>query len=450
MKVPRHLLTAGSAALLVAIGVAQEPPGYYDSVDFTDSATARQTLHQVIDDHVRYPYTATGTDTWDILEAKSTDPANSGRILDVYKNASYPKYGAGNTDYDREHSWPKSYGFPIYTGDNYPYTDCHVLFLADVSYNASRSNRPFRTCDASSDEKPTDFNDGKGGGSGTYPGNSNWTNGQYTLGSWEAWNGRRGDVARALFYMDVRYEGGTHGGTGAAEPDLILTDDEGLIAASNTGQNESIAYMGLLSVLLQWHAEDPPDDFERAGHEVVYSYQGNRNPFVDHPEWADCLFGGACDFGAWSKYCYGDGSGTPCPCLNHGSAGAGCINSGGTGATLGAAGSASVSAADLVLVGSGLVVLQPGLYFQADNRVNGGAGLAFGDGLRCAGGALIRLQVRGADPTGHSATTIDVAAKGAVSAGDTKRYQIWYRDPGVSPCLNEFNLSNGLEVVWEP
>ncbi len=450
MKIPSLLAIIGLGTLLSPLGGAQEPPGYYDSVDLSSEATARLTIHQVIDDHQRYPYTSSGIDTWDILEEAMTDPSDPGRILDVYKNASYPKYGQGNNDYDREHPWPKSFGFPIYNGSNYPYTDCHVLLLCDASYNGSRGNRPYRTCSGSSDERPTDFNNGQGGGSGTYPGNSNWTNGLYTLGSWETWNGRRGDVARALLYMDVRYEGGTHGGTGAAEPDLILTDNESLIDASNTGQNESVAYMGMLSVLLQWHAEDPPDDFERDGHEVVYGYQGNRNPFIDHPEWVDCVFNGACDFGAWSKYCFGDGSGTPCPCLNHGGPGEGCRNSGGSGAVIDAEGSASVSAADLVLTGAGLVVLQPGLYFQAENAVDGGDGIVFGDGLRCAGGALIRLQVRGADPSGNSATTIDIAAKGAVNAGDTKRYQIWYRDPGVSPCLSEFNLSNGLEITWEP
>jgi hypothetical protein len=250
--------------------------------------------------------------------------------------------------------------------------------------------------------------------------------------------------------MDVRYEGGNHGSTGAAEPNLILTDDENLIDASNTGQNETVAYMGMLTVLLQWHAEDPVDDFERNGHEVVYGYQGNRNPFIDHPEWVECVFNGACDFGAWNKYCFGDGSGTPCPCGNTGGIGEGCRHSNGSGAILGASGSASVSAGDLVLEGSSLVVLQPGLYFQAENQIDSGNGLAFGDGLRCAGGSLIRLQVRGADPSGNSATTIDIAAKGGVVAGDTKRYQIWFRDPSASPCLNEFNLTNGLEITWEP
>jgi hypothetical protein len=94
--------------------------------------------------------------------------------------------------------------------------------------------------------------------------------------------------------MDLRYDGGIHGVTGANEPDLILTDNESLIDASNTGNNESVAYMGMLSVLLQWHGEDPVDDVERARNNVVFSYQDNRNPFIDHPEWVDCLYNDVC------------------------------------------------------------------------------------------------------------------------------------------------------------
>lgn len=273
------------------------PPGYYDTVDTSTPAALRATLHDVIDDHVRYPYTSTATDTWDILEDADEDPNDPGRILDVYRNASFAKEGGGNTFYNREHAWAKSYGFPNDNSSNYPYTDCHHLFLSDDGYNSARSNKPFRYCDATCTEYPTDVNDGAGGGSGTYPGNSNWSSGSFTQGTWEVWIGRRGDVARALLYMDIRYEGGTHGGTGASEPDLILTDNEALIEASNTGSNESIAYMGMLSVLLQWHAEDPVDDDERQRNDRVYSYQGNRNPFVDHPEWVDCIFSGQCGGG---------------------------------------------------------------------------------------------------------------------------------------------------------
>ncbi len=162
--------------------------------------------------------------------------------------------------------------------------------LADSSYNTSRSNRAYGTCNASCAEYVTDVNNGVGGGSGVYPGNSDWGTGTAADGIWEAWVEKRGDVARAQLYLDVRYEGGTHGYTGTSEPDLILTDDTSLIAASQTGSNESTAYMGRLSVLLQWAAEDPVSDKERIRNEAVYTYQGNRNPFIDHPEWIKCIF----------------------------------------------------------------------------------------------------------------------------------------------------------------
>ncbi|MCH2107021.1 MAG: hypothetical protein MK291_10300, partial [Planctomycetes bacterium] len=77
-------------------------------------------------------------------------------------------------------------------------------------------------------------------------------------------------------------------------------------------------------------------------------------------------------------------------------------------------------------------------------------GVQFGDGLRCAGGGVIRLQVRFAGVGGWSATTIPLASAGGVSAGDTKRYQLWYRDPQTTFCGTGFNLSNGYEVVWLP
>ena len=254
-----------AVGLLLSVSplLAQAPPGYYDTVNATSSSALRTTLHDVIDDHTWFPYTDSTTDTWDIINSADQDPSNTGNIVDVYKNVSYPKIPGGVGDYNREHSWPKSYGFPNLVDFNYPYTDCHHLFASDGGYNSSRSNKPYRTCNASCGENPTDLTNGRGGGSGIYPGNSNWTTGSFTQGTWETWDGRKGDVARAQFYMDLRYEGGNHGITGHAEPDLILTDTESLIDSGNTGSNESVAYMGMLSVLLQWHAQDPPDDIER-------------------------------------------------------------------------------------------------------------------------------------------------------------------------------------------
>lgn len=285
---------------LSAAALAQVPAGYYNSVDTTSAASLHQSLHQIIDDHQRFPYTSSSTDTWDILEQADQDPDNPNNVIDVYKNASYAKVGGGNSNYNREHSWPKSYGFPNDGSDNSAYTDAHHLFISDSGYNSSRSNKPYDNCGSSCTEKATDFSNNRGGTSSQ----SNWTQGSFTAGSWETWSGRRGDVARALMYMAVRYEGGIHGVTGHVEPDLILTDDRSLIESSNQGSNIGVAYMGLRSVLLQWHAQDPVDDFERRRNDAIYQYQGNRNPFIDHPEYVNCVF---------SSVCNGGGSGDTTP-----------------------------------------------------------------------------------------------------------------------------------------
>ena len=73
----------------------------------------------------------------------------------------------------------------------------------------------------------------------------------------------------------------------------------------------------------------------------------------------------------------------------------------------------------------------------------------FGDGLRCVGGGVLRLEVR-CSSAGHSQTTISIADKGGVSAGDLRRYQYWYRDTDSTPCGSGFNLTNGYELTWTP
>jgi hypothetical protein len=87
----------------------------------------------------------------------------------------------------------------------------------------------------------------------------------------------------------------------------------------------------------------------------------------------------------------------------------------------------------------------PGLYFQGDNKVH----VVFGDGIRCVGVNVKRLEIR-LSTGGISRTTVDIVAAGDVAPGDTKHYQLWYRDAVNSPCGNGFNLSNGYEVLWMP
>lgn len=258
--------------LWVAATTAAPPAGYYDTVDTTTPATLRATLHDVIDGHVKIPYTSSSTDTWNVLNLADEDPYNAGRILDVYQNRTFTKHTGGNNDYNREHTWPKSYGFPDDGSSNKPYTDCHHLFLCDIGYNGDRSNLIYDDCVSGCATRATDFYDGQSG-----------VNRFSSV--WQTWDGRKGDVARAMFYMDVRYAG-----DGGGEPDLILTDDAGLIAASATGGNEPVAYMGRLSTLLEWHYADPVDDKERDRNDAINIYQGNRNPFIDHPEWVAAIF----------------------------------------------------------------------------------------------------------------------------------------------------------------
>ncbi len=94
------------------------------------------------------------------------------------------------------------------------------------------------------------------------------------------------------------------------------------------------------------------------------------------------------------------------------------------------------------------------LFFQAINNKDG-MGIFLGDGLRCAGGSLKRIQVRMTDGSGSASTTIGISAKSAaggdsLSAGDTRYYQWWIRDPGGSPCGNLSNTSNGYAINWLP
>jgi len=158
-------------------------------------------------------------------------------------------------------------------------------------------------------------------------------------------------------------------------------------------------------------------------------------------------------------YCFGDpGVGTPCPCSNDNDGsvpGSGCANGAfASGATLVGRGVASLSADTLVLTATGLHPLNSGLYCQANNDLS--PGNVWGDGLQCAGGQLKRLGVRFSDASGASdtsawATPISVKA-GNILPGDTKRYQLWYRDTsGGQPCgvgVNDFNATNGYAITW--
>ena len=159
---------------------------------------------------------------------------------------------------------------------------------------------------------------------------------------------------------------------------------------------------------------------------------------------------------AGDPICFGDpGSGTPCPCDNDNDGstpGSGCDNGVfASGGQLRGYFEASVSNDTLQLVATHLEPNNSGLFFQADNDLS--PGTPMGDGLRCVGGGVVRIQTRMADAVGSSHTTRSISQKAGVLPGDTKYYQVWYRTNALPPCgygVNDFNTTNGYRIVWLP
>lgn len=225
--------------------IAQIPAGYYNGTEGLYGDQLKSKLHTIIDNHDEPSY----DDLRDyILPESDEDPNNSNNVILLYTGRSQAKstFGGGANDWNREHTWAKSHGD---FGNTPPCgTDAHMIRPTDASVNSDRGNKDF-------DEGGQQHSEA----TGCY----------YTEYTWEPRDAVKGDVARIILYMDVRYEG-TSG-----ELDLTAVD------AVNTSPAPQ---HGRLSTLLEWHEQDPPDAFEINRNNVVYSYQDNRNPFIDHPE----------------------------------------------------------------------------------------------------------------------------------------------------------------------
>jgi hypothetical protein len=164
---------------------------------------------------------------------------------------------------------------------------------------------------------------------------------------------------------------------------------------------------------------------------------------------ADCTSGPG---GTGTVFCPGDGTGTACPCGNSSPAGAGegCLSSLNVGGKVRGVGVASLANDSLTLHGTQMPNSSC-LYFQGTTQQSAGAGAAFGDGKRCAGGAVIRLgtKINAAGVSSYPvAGDASISVKGAVGAPGTRTYQAWYRNAAAFCTSSTFNLTNGLEVIW--
>ena len=290
------------------------------------------------------------------------------------------------------------------------------------------------------------FDDGSGpalyaGGSFTFAGGFP-ANG---IARWNgsAWSTLRGGISSSLIYTMRAFE---MGGVNALYVGGLISSLSGLAAigvARWDGSSWSMLEEGLVEYGQSWASALEVYDLG-AGPALIV---GGRFRLTSSGD--SYLAAWGCVPPTGLAYCFGDGGGAPCPCGNTGGPGEGCANGSGQGAVLSASGSASIAAADLVLRATNMLPSNAGLFFQGTGQPGGGAGVPFGDGLRCAGGAVARIQIRISNPGGIASTTLDVAAKGGVSAGQTRHYQLWYRDTFTSPCGGFFNTSNGLSITWQ-
>ena len=256
-------------------GIVQSniPQEYYQEANGKSSEQLKEALYQIISNHVVFPYTSSSTDTWDILQLSDQDPQNHDNMILIYTGRSqdkgyrdgtgnYSQYengnGTQNNSWNREHVWPKSHGFPD-ENDN-AYTDVHNLKPSDRSVNSSRGTKDYDYGGSQHSEATECLTDSD---------------------SWEPSDSVKGDIARILFYMVVRYDPGYDHDNNSF--DLELVD------YTTPGNNDPI--LGKLSSLIQWHIDDPVDDFEINRNEIIFGFQQNRNPFIDHPNLVNFLWG---------------------------------------------------------------------------------------------------------------------------------------------------------------
>jgi hypothetical protein len=147
-------------------------------------------------------------------------------------------------------------------------------------------------------------------------------------------------------------------------------------------------------------------------------------------------------------YCFGDGSGSACPCANWGATGEGCLNSTGGGGNLSASGAASVSSDTLSLTAAGLPFGVSGIFFGGTTQLGAGNGVPYGDGLICAGGAVTRLQIVLTSGAGTASSSVGISLTDGATAGQTRSYQYWHRDPAPGACGGGFNLTNAVAIDW--
>jgi len=238
------------------------PAGYYTSAIGLRGTALRAALHEVIKNHSSQSY------DYALTAFQTTDVKPSRKVWDIYSDipGGTPPYeydfgqtGGGATEgggYNREHSWPQSW----FGGSLPMYSDLWILYPTDIKVNEYRGNWPYGDVSTAS---ITSLNGSQVG---------TCSDAGYTGTAFEPIDAFKGDLARSCFYVSTRYyteDGGWPGGPATSGADLLPW--------ANT-------------TYLAWHSSDEVSRKEQLRNGAIYVIQQNRNPFVDHPEFAALLF----------------------------------------------------------------------------------------------------------------------------------------------------------------
>lgn len=251
---------------LLSVLVFGQIPAYYNNVNLTLTG---QALKNELANKITVTHTnqITYSDVWTTLEQTDLDPTNSANVLLIYgyndfdgnpiTDRTRDKYAqsGNNGDWNREHVYAQSLANPsMSTSSPGPGTDAHHLRSSDVQMNGNRGNRLFAS------------GSGNAGNAG-----ANW----YPGDEW------KGDVARMMMYMYLRYDSQCLP-TGVCVGSVAPTD------------------ANMISLLLQWNAEDTVSQYEKNRNNLLQGIQGNRNPFIDNPYLATIIWDGVVAQDKWN------------------------------------------------------------------------------------------------------------------------------------------------------
>jgi endonuclease I len=251
--------------LFSGVCVAQIPFGYYNPAIGLTGNPLKIALHNIIKGHTTISYSGLWT------AFKKTDIKSNGKVWDMYSNvpSGIPpyeytfvtnqcgSYALEGDCYNREHSWPQSW-FNSVAG---PVSDLFHIYPTDGKVNGQRSNYPYGNVTTAS---WSSLNGGKLG---------QCTNPGYGLTVFEPIDEYKGDLARGYFYMCTRY----------------YSEDGAWSFSDATNKSDILPWE--MNVLLQWSHLDPVSLKEKSRNDsIYYKFQNNRNPFIDHPEWADSIW----------------------------------------------------------------------------------------------------------------------------------------------------------------